>query len=75
MLGCAPAEFHHETPPERKPHRRKRPTRPVANIAEGTVEAAVAYPPRLGKPRLPTYSTLLQEVHVLGKALWVVRRM
>ena len=40
MLGCDPNELRHETLPGRKPHGRKRPTRPVANVSEVTVEAA-----------------------------------
>ena len=40
LLGCDPAEIRHEKIPERKPYRRKRSTRPVANVSEVTVEAS-----------------------------------
>ncbi len=39
MLGCDPAEIRHEKLPERQPYRRTRPTRPIANVSEVTVEA------------------------------------
>lgn len=40
LLDCDPGELRHETLPERRPHRRKHPTRPIANVSEVTVEAA-----------------------------------
>ena len=40
LLGCDPAEIRHEKLPERKPYRRKHPTRPIATVPEVTVEAA-----------------------------------